>query len=706
MGDINNLLQKLEIKKNTGDRIFQAICPAHSDKKASLTITKTDENVVFHCHANCQPDEILRSVNLEWRDVLPEKEKSGNGKYVYTLEQLTNRPDTEVIYQYNDKKNLPYILVVRKTGKDFFQYSYQGDGLYKAGLNGQAIVPYRLPELLKAVEKDEFIFIPEGEKDCNNLFNKFKLTATTNSSGSGGWKKCLNKYFKDAKVVLLPDNDEPGEKHVKDIISNISTLAKEIRILKLPGLPKKGDVSDWIEAGGTKEEFLKLVENAEVYITDAKETNFPETESKEILKSNRRAKKKTKLETLIATEEFLKTRYDFRANIVTNKTEIKEKNSKDWKELTDRITSDLYYSLQKLDINYSIESLRLLLISSAFSPSFNPLTTYFDKLPAWDEERNYIKEFTDCFKLKHPEERRVFEYCFKKWFIATLTGVYSREWCNHTIFIITGEQGDGKTTILNKLIPEELKRYLQIGGLDFSSKDAVIDMCSKFLINIDELEGFTKKDTDQLKSIITKKHFDIRLPYGHNSQKLEKCCSFMASTNRNSFLNDPTGSRRFLIFEIENVNYNQNFDIDGMFSQAKHLYFSGYRYFFTKDDIEKINQRNEKFSSDSIEEQLLLQFFSPAPLEIAEQMSDVKKLEHGIKFFTTTEVSMEISRLMDNKIQINDRFVKKLGSYLRKHSFNRVYKNRNYVWCVKLNSSKELDTEHKMEDFNLENSPF
>jgi hypothetical protein len=100
----------------------------------------------------------------------------------------------------------------------------------------------------------------EGEKDCNNVVKHFKLTATTFPFGAKKWLPHYTKHFKNARIVIVPDNDTAGREHAQMVAEKLSKVAKEIRVVSLPDLPDKGDISDWIEGGGTKESLLKHVE--------------------------------------------------------------------------------------------------------------------------------------------------------------------------------------------------------------------------------------------------------------------------------------------------------------------------------------------------------------------------------------------------------------------------------------------------------------
>ncbi len=119
------------------------------------------------------------------------------------------------------------------------------------------MLPYRLPQLLRA----ETVFVVEGEKDVATL-ESLNLVATCNPGGSGKWLPSYNVHFKEKRVIILPDNDEPGRSHALDVAQHLYGVAATIKVIELPGLPIKGDVSDWILAGGTAEKLATLVKDA------------------------------------------------------------------------------------------------------------------------------------------------------------------------------------------------------------------------------------------------------------------------------------------------------------------------------------------------------------------------------------------------------------------------------------------------------------
>ena len=159
-----------------------------------------------------------------------------------------------------------YLFSVRRYAfpKDFRQGQRQGSQGWKWGAKDVRRVLYRLPEVVAGVATNRHILIVEGEKDADELF-RHEFVATTCPGGAGKWRGEYSPSLKDAKVCILPDNDDQGREHGQAVARALQDVAAEVRVLELPDLPKKGDVSDWFAAGGTDRELRKLVTDAPVW---------------------------------------------------------------------------------------------------------------------------------------------------------------------------------------------------------------------------------------------------------------------------------------------------------------------------------------------------------------------------------------------------------------------------------------------------------
>jgi hypothetical protein len=183
-------------------------------------------------------------------------------------------------YCYRDANKKVLSEVVRMEPKAFKQRRPDGMGGWIWKLNGVRRVLYRLPELL-AADRQDLVFVVEGEKDADNLVS-LGLTATTNPGGAGKWRSQYSEVLRGRNVVLLPDNDKPGRSHMEDVARSLTGLAHSVKLISLPNLPQKGDVSDWLKNGGTMDMLTRLVAAAEEYKPEeqAQDTNTPKTTGK------------------------------------------------------------------------------------------------------------------------------------------------------------------------------------------------------------------------------------------------------------------------------------------------------------------------------------------------------------------------------------------------------------------------------------------
>lgn len=177
-------------------------------------------------------------------------------------------------YDYTDEAGTLLFQVCRieQSGKPktFRQRRPDGNGGWTWGVKGVRQVPYRLSDILERGE-DEVVFVVEGEKDADAL-TALGVTATTNAQGAGKWTSEHAEHLRGALVCILPDNDDAGRQHAKTVSQSLDGVAEETITLELPNLPEKGDVSDWIAAGGTADDLFALIEAGPVQGQHSEET--------------------------------------------------------------------------------------------------------------------------------------------------------------------------------------------------------------------------------------------------------------------------------------------------------------------------------------------------------------------------------------------------------------------------------------------------
>ena len=238
----------------------QGLCPYHDDHNPSLSVElATGHFNCFACGKRGDAFDLYQKVN--------------GGDFKAALETLAGwtgiteeMKPTQVIkatYDYTDEAgNLLFQVVRYEPGsngekKDFRQRRPDGKGDWIWGVKGVRLVLYNLPAVRKAQE----VYVVEGEKDAGSL-NNLGLTATCNAMGAGKWIPEYSETLTSKDVIILPDNDGPGKAHALKVAHELQGKAGSVKIIELPGLPEKGDVSDWLKAGHNKDELLQMVQEA------------------------------------------------------------------------------------------------------------------------------------------------------------------------------------------------------------------------------------------------------------------------------------------------------------------------------------------------------------------------------------------------------------------------------------------------------------
>lgn len=285
----DSIKSHFKIKEDQGDSC-KAICPAHPDKEASLSIKYDDKEhkTLFYCHAGCETPDIVAAVGLKVSDLFdfeqaPETSKGGKkivNEYMYRdiqgnvlFEKVRFEPKN-----FTQKRLIDGATIWGLDGGIYYE-TFKGSNAWSKKKRDNVAtkefpvcepVIYNLPEVIQAVKDGKPVFIVEGEKDADNL-KKWDLTATCNFDGASSsnkkpkWRKEYNQYFRGAKVIILHDNDDSGIAHRDNIAANLIDEAENIKCPELPGLEEKQDVSDWIEAGHTKEDLMTLIELTDTY---------------------------------------------------------------------------------------------------------------------------------------------------------------------------------------------------------------------------------------------------------------------------------------------------------------------------------------------------------------------------------------------------------------------------------------------------------
>lgn len=288
MTPIDLILQHLPDAKRCG-KGWTACCPGHDDRKASLSVDIGEQGrVLLRCHAGCATPALLAAMGLTLRDLYPDE--SGQQPRPSSTTPERHRPSPPwtstgtrgravAVYHYHAADGSPAFEVRRYEPKTFRPYKPDG----KAGYPHGPRPLYGLGRLLES-GSSSLVFIVEGEKDADRLA-ELGLVAVTCAGGANATGKSDWSPLAGRKVAVLPDHDKAGRAFSQAVAGLLHGSAPEVRVLDLaehwPGLPDKGDVSDWLDVdpdGHDGETLVRLFDAAEPWAPEpAAPTDEPAT---------------------------------------------------------------------------------------------------------------------------------------------------------------------------------------------------------------------------------------------------------------------------------------------------------------------------------------------------------------------------------------------------------------------------------------------
>jgi predicted P-loop ATPase len=356
---------------------------------------------------------------------------------------------------------------------------------------------------------------------------------------------------------------------------------------------------------------------------------------------------------------YISSKYRFRFNVVTNLYEYaeikkgkKKKKPLKWIKYDDRKKNSILLELLKEHHDRTpTEKVNIFIESEDVSPDYNPFDEYFENLPKWDGKTDYIKQLSKTITV---EEQKRFKKILKKFLVGSVHCLLNPKSVNDVCLVFQSPQGLGKTRWMRSLLPKQFRaEYLYEGTIDTRNKDHNIYLSQYWFIHLDELEALRGNAIESIKSYITREMINERKAYGRYTTKFTRRASFLGSVNADKFLSDTTGNRRWLVFKTLDINYQHDVDVNGLWSQVYSLYKDKFKHWFDTEEIKDINKGNEKFREVSLEEEMILRFFT----------FNQKKGEG--EYLSSSEV---IQKVIINIPQFNNKLTSfRMGKALSKH---------------------------------------
>ena len=356
--------------------------------------------------------------------------------------------------------------------------------------------------------------------------------------------------------------------------------------------------------------------------------------------------------TIEEMEHYLRQQAEFRYNVITGKGEWRSTQTHQFTPIDNRFIHTLWKGLAARFKVVRVQDIHQLLMSE-FVPPFNPFEEYFNSLPAWDGETDYIAQVAATVHVvADPDipDDITFEWAFRKWIVALVAGLFDADKVNEEILVLVGKQGTYKTTWLSRLLPPELQSYFRIKtDSRHFDKDDKLSLAEFALICLEELETLRPSELNQLKALTTDKVINERPAYARFKEERVHIASFCGTSNNIQFLNDPSGERRWLPFEIERIASPHDYTLpyEGLYAQALHLWREGFPYWFEGEENDRLNRHNNRFEvPDLLHDLIHTHYRVPIPGEQAVFLTTADIVAHIGYALKTPPALHHIGRIM------------------------------------------------------------
>ena len=353
--------------------------------------------------------------------------------------------------------------------------------------------------------------------------------------------------------------------------------------------------------------------------------------------------------------DFLQKRYLFRRNVITGSEEFMERSKyiAPWRPLTSAVRNSICIAAQQAGIEAWDKDLLRYLESDQIH-EYDPIAEWLYDLPDWDG----VDRISQLAATVHTDDER-WEDDLRLWLRSMVS-----QWMNRgglygasMVLMLVGGQGTRKSTFFKRIMPEELLTYYN-DRIDFTNKREAERALMRFcLINMDEFDQITRSQTAYLKHILQKSDIKWRKMYQDDIEQHRRYAAFCATTNSLTPLTDPTGSRRYLCVEVlDEIDTTYEIDYPQLYAQIVNEIRKGERVYFSAEDEQRIQQRNQRF-------------YQEQPLEIImQQLFAIPENETDGEWYSAVDVVQEMRRLATG-IRCDTATINKVGKYLTQNRF-------------------------------------
>lgn len=597
------------IESETGTTFnSQGMCkcplPHHHDKTASLKYyAKTNSYHCFGCGSGGTIIDFVKDYHgvdfVRACDILGIEKNEEAIKAESQLEMVTNlaktiHKDKKVVHIYTFKSvegNILYykVKLIDEEGKKITPYfSFEGNKV--VAKRGCAEVPYRLKELMSALQKDKTITVVEGEKDADNL-SRLGYTAVSFK----GVSEFDFTVFQGKDINFIADTGKAGTEYMMNFYYKVKAFAKSFNVVELPNVKALGDnkdVTDWLLAGHTKAELDLAVRDAWDYQKSRMWKHVGVSKKGDVFP----LKVWGNLELLLERE-----------NITLKYNEI-NKEIECYGSVTstrNELQTDIY-TLQVLrGLNMGREEISHSLDKIAKKNKYNPFVDYLveNRNNNWD----VIEDVFNCLILDNNvsiEDRDRYFMYFKKWLLNIVKmsqNTLTKNDVAQGALILQGGQGIRKSTYFRELLPNR-GWFKGDESFDPHNKDDVARHTSYVLVEWGELDSTLKGEQAKLKQFMTAPSDEYRAPYARCSERYPRKTVFCGSVNQVDFLKDKTGSRRFWVIPVVKTDIEslKSIDLSMFWGAIYDMWLSGQVVdYLDEEETAELNSKNMVFAAIS-----------------------------------------------------------------------------------------------------------
>ena len=307
-------------------------------------------------------------------------------------------------------------------------------------------------------------------------------------------------------------------------------------------------------------------------------------------------------EDLTIIRQYLDEHYELRVNVVAAKLEFRLRDGKDasFRQLTyEAENSIVLAAMQTLGKVKNLKTILSLLLHSEEVKQYDPVHEYLSNLPHWDGQNRVADLFGRLPGISSENILRCsiwMRSAVAHWLkMDALHG-------NESVPTLIGEQGCGKTVFCRRLLPPILQPYF-LDRMNLSNKfDKDMALTNNMLVVLDEFDQYTTRQQAALKHAMSRSVVNAR-PILKGAQVVRhRYASFLATTNNERPLNDPTGSRRYICIRLTPgaiIDNDAPIDYDQLYAQVvEEVVVQKKRYWFDADETRQIQLDNVPFQHE------------------------------------------------------------------------------------------------------------